>query len=206
MLETKLALADDKDSRCLMVVLHGLGDSMAGYYWLPSELDLPSMNYALVNAPDRYYQGYSWYDFTGDQDSGVKRSRAELFQLLDHLVEQGFPTEKTLLFGFSQGCLMTLDVGLRYPRRFAGLVGISGYVHEPAELIREFSPVAREQRLLVTHGHRDPLVPLETTRAQIDQLKAAGIQISWHEFDKAHSVGAPGEVDLIRQFAIRGFA
>ena len=39
--------------------------------------------------------------------------------------EAGFPTEQTILFGFSQGCLMVLEAGLRYPHRFAGVIGIS---------------------------------------------------------------------------------
>jgi predicted esterase len=74
------------------------------------------------------------------------------------------------------------------------------------ELIRELSPVAREQRVLITHGTRDPLVPLEATRDQINQLKAAGVSIAWQEFDKAHTIAMPGELDLIRQFVVRCFA
>ena len=68
-----------------MVVLHGLGDSTAGFRWLPEELGQPWLNYLLVNAPDNYYGGYSWYDFAGDMGPGVKRSREMLFELLDEI-------------------------------------------------------------------------------------------------------------------------
>ena len=54
MLTTELMPAAQRDSRRLMVVLHGLGDSMEGYRWLPSALRLPWLNYLLVNAPDEY--------------------------------------------------------------------------------------------------------------------------------------------------------
>ena len=37
MLTHELIPAADKDSKWLMVVLHGLGDSMEGYRWLPIE-------------------------------------------------------------------------------------------------------------------------------------------------------------------------
>ena len=159
MLETEFIPSGQTDSRRLMIVLHGLGDSTAGFRWLPATLGLPWMNYLLVNAPDSYYGGYSWYDFTGDMAIGVKRSRGLLFELLDAQRARGFPTESTTLFGFSQGCLMTIEVGARYPHRFAGLVGISGYVSDPEELVEELSPVARQQRLLITHGFEDPIVP-----------------------------------------------
>ncbi len=200
MLETDLIPALDKGSRRLMIVLHGLGDSMEGYRWLPPVLNLPWLNYLLVNAPDPYFGGYAWYDFATDAAPGVLRSRALLFDLLDEQCKRGFPIGQATLFGFSQGCLMTIDVGLRYPHLFAGLIGISGYVHEPENLLRELSPVARQQRLLVTHGTADPLIPFGVVREQINRLKAAGISIEWHEFPKVHTIAGEDEMAVVRNF------
>src|SRR2546429_7728417 len=124
MLKSDLIPAKQPQSRRLLVMLHGLGDSMEGYRWVPEAVAFPWLNYLLVNAPDEYYGGYSWYDFAQDIVPGVVRSRKLLFELLDDLRGRGFPTEQTILGGFSQGCLMSLEVGLRYPYRFAGIVGI----------------------------------------------------------------------------------
>jgi phospholipase/carboxylesterase len=206
MLEMDFAPAPEKNSRRLMVVLHGLGDSMEGYRWLPQALGLPWLNYLWVNAPDPHFGGYSWYDFSGDAGTGVERSRAMLFELLDQQRQGGWPAEQTLLFGFSQGCLMTMEVGLRYPRLLAGLVGISGYVHEPQKLVQELSPVARQQRFLVTHGTDDPLIPFGAVREQIHLLKAEGIRIEWHEFAKAHTIAGEEELAVVRDFVRDRFA
>src|SRR5678810_743439 len=130
MLNSEFVPAHDPASRRLFVMLHGLGDSTAGYRWVPALLKLPWMNYLLVNAPDPYYGGFSWYDFAGNPGPGIQRSRKLLFELLDAQRAAGFPSEQTVLFGFSQGCLMTVDVGFRYPHLLAGLIGISGYVFE----------------------------------------------------------------------------
>jgi phospholipase/carboxylesterase len=203
MLDAELVAASVKNSRRLMVVLHGLGDSMDGYRWVPEVMGFPWLNLLLVNAPDLYFGGYSWYDFSGDADSGVRRSRALLTELLDHSRNQGYPAEQTLMFGFSQGCLMTLDVGLRYPHRLAGLVGISGYVHRPEELIGALSPTARETPMLITHGTLDPLIPFEPARTQFQQLQAEGLQIEWHEFVKAHTIEGERELRVIREFVER---
>jgi phospholipase/carboxylesterase len=83
MLQVERIEAPEKGSRRLMVVLHGLGDSMEGYRWMPPAMGLPWMNYLLVNAPDHYYGGFSWYDFTGDAAAGVRRSRRLLIDLLE---------------------------------------------------------------------------------------------------------------------------
>jgi phospholipase/carboxylesterase len=170
---------------------------------MPEALDLPWLNYLLVNAPDEYYGGYSWYDFVGDIAPGVARSRKMLFDLLGDQRAKGFPAEQTVFGGFSQGCLMALEIGLRYPRRFAGIVGISGYVSEPEKLLQELSPVAFQQRLLLTHGLFDPMIPIVVVREQIKLLQAAGLHIEWREFAKAHTIAGEEELGVIREF-IRG--
>src|ERR1700722_4663227 len=99
MLETEFIPASKKNYSRLMVVLHGLGDSAAGFRWLPEALGLPWLNYLLVNAPMPYYVGYAWYDFFGDMAKGLDQSRKLLFELLDAQRAKGFPTEQTILSG-----------------------------------------------------------------------------------------------------------
>ncbi len=79
MLHSEFIPATQKSSRRLMVMLHGLGDSLEGYRWLPELLDLPWLNYLLVNAPDDYQGGYSWFNYPHDLGPGVLRSRRLLF-------------------------------------------------------------------------------------------------------------------------------
>jgi phospholipase/carboxylesterase len=204
-LDTEFIPAAEKSSKRLTVVLHGLGDSSAGFHWMPPALDLPWMNYLLVNAPDPYYGGYSWYDFAGDMGPGVRSSRALIFDLLNEQRAAGFPTVETTMLGFSQGCLMTMETGCRYPHLFAGLIGISGYVFEPEELVRGFSPVAREQRFLVTHGHQDPIIPFAMVRDQMQLLQKAGLKITWRDLAKAHTIAGEAELSLIRDFIVAGY-
>ncbi len=203
MLSTEFIPAHDKSSRHLLVALHGLGDSAAGYRFLPPALGLPWLNHLLVNAPDPYFGGFSWYDFTGDPRAGIERSRRLLAGLLDAQRAAGFPPAQTTLLGFSQGCLMAVDVGFRHPHLLAGLVGISGYVHEPGEMLTELSPIAKQQRMLFTHGTQDPLIPCATVRQQVEQLRNAGLDITWREFVKAHTIAGEEELGVIRQFVRR---
>jgi len=205
MLDTEFIAAKTKSNR-LLIALHGLGDSTTGYMWLPDGLGFPWLNCLLVNAPDPYYGGYSWYDFTGNETAGIERSRHLLFAMLDAQRSTGFPTEETVLFGFSQGCLMVVDVGFRYPHRFAGLVGVSGYVNRPEVLERQLPPVAKAQRMLFTHGTQDPLIPFAVVRQQVERLKLVGLQIEWHAFHKAHTIAGEEELKLIRAFISRCYA
>src|SRR2546426_11986039 len=99
MLDTELVPAVETNSRRLMVVLHGLGDSIEGYRWLPTALRLPWLNYLLVNAPDSYFGGVAWDDFSGDAGTGGERRRGLLFELLGEERKRGLAGEQTMLFG-----------------------------------------------------------------------------------------------------------
>jgi phospholipase/carboxylesterase len=205
MLHSELVPASERSSKRLMIMLHGLGDSMEGYRWMSEALRLPWLNVLLVNAPDKYYDGFSWFDYPDNMGPGIVRSRKLLFDLLDDLRGKGFPSGQITLGGFSQGGLMTVDVGLRYPHRLAGLVDISGWVHEIEKLLKELSPVAHEQRLLITHGPFDPVIPFEPVREQANTLRVAKLKVEWHQFPKGHTIYGEDEVSVIREFVRAGY-
>jgi phospholipase/carboxylesterase len=190
--------APEPSSR-LLIVLHGLGDSYEGFSFLPHVLQLPKLNYLLLNAPDDYYGGYAWFDLE-DPAPGIIRSRGLLQGLLAELAAQGVPSGDTMLLGFSQGCLMSIDVGLRHDQPLAGVVGISGFVAFLDRLDMELRPQALAQRWLVTHGDADELLPLARTRGQIERLQKAGVPIAWHEFHKGHTLDPDLELPLIREW------
>jgi phospholipase/carboxylesterase len=199
MLDCELVKAAAADSRDLLITLHGLGASREQFRSLPQVFRFPRLNVLLVDAPDAYYGGFSWYDFADNPGPGVERSYRLLSGLLDEWRGKGYPTDRTMLFGFSQGCLMSYETGVRYPHLFAGLIGVSGYVHEPERLLKLRSPVAGQQRFLVTHGTDDALIPLDQVRLQVEQMRAGGVNIDFREYHKDHTI-IDEEVALFRSF------
>lgn len=193
-----------RDQERLLVVMHGLGDSLEGFRFLPEMLKIPGLHYLLVNAPDRYFTGYSWFDiYGGDMKPGIVRSRDLVMGSLDELSAQGWTPGHVGLLGFSQGCLMALDVACRYPHRLGAVVGISGFVGMLHEYPEKLSPTARSQKILVTHGTMDPMLPLDQTQSQIRALQGMGLAIEWKVYEKEHTVDPHGEVQDIRTFLVR---
>ena len=70
-----------------------------------SRSDEPSLaDYALVNAPDPYFTGFSWFDIQGDHEEGIARNRQLLFQTIEKVCEtEGIEPFHLFMFGFSQG-------------------------------------------------------------------------------------------------------
>jgi phospholipase/carboxylesterase len=193
-------------SKRLMVVLHGLGDSLDSYRSFPAEIQLPWLNYLLVNAPTAYGPGYSWFDFPGDPTPGAEDSYQRLSVLLDQQRAAGFPTEETVLFGFSQGCLLVWETGMRYPHRFAGCIGVSGFMRDPHLLLADQSAVAKQQNFHITHGLFDPVIPMEPSQKQVETMRQAGIRAQWTEIIKGHAIDPYGEMLLLKRHLASLFA
>jgi phospholipase/carboxylesterase len=175
---------------------------MEGYRWIPHMLSTPNLNVLLVNAPDAYYGGFSWYEYAPEPTAagpGVERSYRLLESLLNSNAEKGFTPDRTILFGFSQGCLMSVETAVRYPARLAGIIGVSGYIYDAPRLLKMASPVAREQNFLVTHGSEDPLIQLAKAETDFRLLKSEGFKVDFRVYPKVHTIIEP-ELELFRSF------
>ncbi|MGZ4268134.1 MAG: alpha/beta hydrolase [Solirubrobacteraceae bacterium] len=111
---------------------------------------------------------------------------------LDALAEQvpeltGVPWERTIVGGFSQGAVMSYAVGLGRGRPTpAGIIAMSAFVPKVAG----FEPDVERPGLPVwiTHGRRDPVIPVEFARAARDLLAGGPVDLTYAEHDGAHHV------------------
>lgn len=188
-----------KKSDYLMIVLHGRGDSIHPFKSFNEELNIPEMNYLLLNAPRKFMKGYTWYGEPPYQADGVVKIREKMFDLLNDLQNQGWDSEKIFFFGFSQGCLVSADVGLNYPKRLGGVVGISGYFNFYPRWKTNLSQEAKKTPWLFTHGHKDDILPLKDTKYGVEKLKSAGLKVKWVEMDKEHTLEVE-EYPLIKKW------
>ena len=188
-----------KPSDRLMIVLHGKGDSLKPFQSFNEELNLPDFNFLLLNAPKKFLDGYSWYGEPPFQKQGVLRIREKIFRLLDDLQEEGWGLDQIFLLGFSQGCLVSADVALHYPKKLGGVVGISGYFHFYPRWRKEISSSAKATPWLLTHGRQDDILPIEETKFGVEKLRSIGLEIDWIESEKKH-VFEDREYPLIRKW------
>jgi phospholipase/carboxylesterase len=186
----------------LMIVLHGRGDSLRPFRELREELRIPGMNYLLLNAPRKYDGGYSWYAFPPNQKNGILKSRAKLLSLMDELQEQGWNSREIFFFGFSQGCLMSVDMGLHFTQPLAGIIGVSGYVYFFRNWKKTLPSAAFHTPWLMTHGIFDDALGIGDTRGHVKQMHSVGLPILWKEFNKDHEIDQEIEAPMIRNWIL----
>ncbi|HIC44853.1 MAG TPA: serine esterase [Sulfurimonas sp.] len=186
-------------SNKLMIILHGRGDSAEGFRFFPQELGLDDMNYLLLNAPFEYYTGFSWYDLAPNQLPGIEYSKNILTEILDTVFEDKYEPSQTILFGFSQGSLLTFEFGARYKEKLAGYIAVSGYIYDAPKLLDDMNQDLKKGNWLCTHGYEDDVLPYNESRAQVEVLLDGDFEIDFRAYHKTHTVD-PTEFKEIRKW------
>lgn len=199
--------------RACIIWLHGLGADGHDFEPLIPQLDIVDrlgVRVVLPHAPQRPVTingGMlmpAWYDipaadFSRGQDSvGIHDSAQQLRTLMARELELGIPAGRILLAGFSQGGAIALHTGLRYPEPLAGILALSTYLPLAARLAAEMSPASRTVPIMMAHGTRDPVVPLQLAEQSRDRLLQAGYHVDWHTYDMPHAVYPQEIVDIRR--------
>lgn len=190
------------DSKKLMIILHGRGDSSHGFTWLPSYLKMDDMNYLLLDAPYDYYGGRSWYDLPPNQLEGIQHSSTLLTQVLDELFEERFDPAQTILFGFSQGSLLTFEFGARYTKVLAGYIAVSGYIYDAEKLLEEMNPNLKKAKWLCTHGTHDDVLPYRDSKSQVELLQNGSFEVEFLTYEKDHTI-IKDELDTMIEWILK---
>ena len=103
------------------------------------------------------------------------------------LAEHGIGWQRTILGGFSMGCVMSYATGLGPGRPSpAGILAISGFIPTvegwEADLEPPSPPIA------IAHGSYDPVIPVEFGRDARARLESAGADVLYLESPIEHSI------------------
>ncbi|MDX2263390.1 MAG: dienelactone hydrolase family protein [Hyphomicrobiales bacterium] len=183
----RVAPASGGPAKQLIVFLHGYGANGDDLIGLAREMRkaLPDAAFVSPHAPEPLpgpYGGRQWFPLTlrdpSERWRGVVSARGPLDAFLDaELAARRLGDDALALVGFSQGTMVALHTGPRRPRRLGAVVGFSGLLAGPERLAAE--AVTRPPVLLV-HGDRDDVIPVEALHQARAGLASAEIPVEWH--------------------------
>ena len=203
-----------EDATRMVVFLHGYGANGADLLGLADVL-APHMEDTVFVAPDAPEEspnpgGYQWFgipEFDGTppeaRDASISRSADDIDEFLDHLmVQHDLAGEQVMLFGFSQGTMMSLAVGPRREDQLAGIVAFSGRLLDPDAL----AGAATRPPVLLLHGDRDPVVSPHHMPEAAEALGAAGFEVFGHVMQGTEHGIAPDGLQVALAFMRRMLA
>ena len=149
-----------------IILLHGYGGdggdistlTLSWKRFLPNTVFLcPNANEACQINPS----GYQWFDLTKDDNEYIlkesKKGEKKLHQFIEEIKKEfKLKNSEICLSGFSQGCMMSINLGLTSVESYNCVVGFSGKIIDREDLLKRKTS---NTKMLLIHGDQDKVVP-----------------------------------------------
>ena len=156
---------DNKEIKNAIILLHGYGGdgkdiSMLSLNW---KRYLPNTIFICPNGHESCSinpSGFQWFDLTKDDPNYIIeqsiKAENKLNQFIDEVKNEfKLKNNKICLSGFSQGCMMSINLGLTSEEEFNCIVGFSGKIIDQENLK---SRKKNSTNILLIHGDSDQVV------------------------------------------------
>ena len=185
-LDTKIIKPDNTDKiENVVILLHGYGGD-------GSDISMLSLNWkrflknTIFLCPNGHQKcainpiGYQWFDLSKDDEnyilSEAKKAENILQKFIQEVIkEYNIPSSKIVLSGFSQGCMMVINLGLVSEEKFNCIVGFSGKIIDKNDLGQRKK---NNPNILLVHGDADEVVPVSNILEAKDFLIRNNIDVN----------------------------
>ncbi|RKU40548.1 hypothetical protein DL546_002638 [Coniochaeta pulveracea] len=206
-----------------VIFVHGLGDT--GHGWASAvenwrrRQKLDEVKFVLPHAPNipitaNWSQKMpGWYDIAAidgsvegfrknEDEAGILVSQAYFHSLIQSEIDNGIPSERIVLGGFSQGGAMSLFAGLTAKVKLAGIIALSSYLLlslKFADLIPH-PEMNKDTPIFMAHGNVDQVVNFNMGKLSYDFLKEKGYNASFRVYEGMGHSACLEELDEIEDF------
>ena len=170
-----------------IILLHGYGGdgkdiSMLSLNW---KRHLPNTIFICPNGHESCSinpSGYQWFDLTKDDPKYILEQSIKAEKKLNQFINEvknefNLENNKICLSGFSQGCMMSINLGLTSDQEYNCIVGFSGKIINQEDL--KFRKKVSTNTLLI-HGDSDQVVPSNFLLEAKDFFIRNNIEIETH--------------------------
>lgn len=183
-----------------VIWLHGLGADGHDFASIAKQLNLPShipLRFIFPHAPlkpvtiNNGYVMRAWFDIYSKQIdqridiTGIAESVKFVERLIQNELNKGIASEKIIIGGFSQGAVIAMTAGLQYIKKLAGVIALSGYLPNAAQVLANKNQVIP---VFLAHGTEDSVVPFMLGKITEAALEKHGVPVEWHSYTMPHTV------------------
>ena len=149
-----------------VILLHGYGGdgkdiSMLTLNW---KRFLPNTVFLCPNGHEKCsinQSGFQWFDLSKDDPKYITEQSLKAEQIIKKYINEvkelyKLNNSQICLSGFSQGCMMSINIGLTSDENFNCVVGFSGKIIDKDNLVKRISSTTK---MLLLHGDKDAVVP-----------------------------------------------
>jgi len=193
----------DANIRPLVIFLHGYGSNEADLIGM--KFQLPAQyNYLSVQAPLALGEGrFQWFRKKGEgayngETDDLQASGRKLREFVAQAAQKYHASpDKVYLIGFSQGAMMTYEVGLRPPVAVGGIAALSGRLLPVLKTELKAQQPPLPLKVFIGHGTADDRVPYRDGTEANALLQKLGYGPEFHAYPGVgHSISSAELRDL----------
>ena len=187
-LDTTIIKPENSDNiKNAIILLHGYGGdgkdiSTLSLNW---KRHLPNTVFICPNGHESCPinpSGFQWFDLTKDDPSYILEESLKAEKILNKFINEvknkfNLENSKICLSGFSQGCMMSINLGITSDKKYNCIIGFSGKIINTKDL--ETRKKSSTNTLLI-HGDMDQVVPASYMLEAKDFFIRNNIDIETH--------------------------
>jgi len=167
-----------------VILLHGYGGT-------GKDISMLTLNWkrflsnTVFLCPDGYERcsinpnGYQWFDLSNDDPNYIleesKKSEKKINEFIKEVKKNyNLKNSQICLSGFSQGCMMSINLGLTTNENYNCVVGFSGKIIDKKDLLKRKTS---STKMLLMHGDMDAIVPSNNLLEVKDFMIRNNIQV-----------------------------
>jgi phospholipase/carboxylesterase len=185
-------------AQAAVVLIHGRGASAADILSLSPEIEQPGFAFLAPEAAGGQWYRYRFTEPVERNEPWLSSALNLVNQILLHLQQVGIPPERTVLLGFSQGACLALEYAARHPRRYGGLVGLSGGLIGAENELGPYSGSLEGTPVFLGCSDVDPHIPAERVRFTAGALRDQGAEVTMRFYPGMGHMVNQDELDAVR--------
>ena len=184
-LNSKIIESEKRDSiKNAIILLHGYGGdgadiSSIAYTW---KRFIDNTVFLCPDGPQPCKLnpvGFQWFDLSIDDQKYIINEARKTEKILTKYIDQirekyDLDNSQIILAGFSQGCMMSINLGLTSNKKYKSVIGFSGKIIDKIELQKR---ITSKTDILLFHGDADEVVSPSSLLEAKDFLERNKIKV-----------------------------
>ena len=158
---------NNEEIKKAIILFHGFGGdgkdiSMLSYNWKRY------LKNTIIICPDAHEKcsvnpiGYQWFDLSNQNSSYILEQSLKAEEIVNKFISEikhkfKLKNNDICLSGFSQGCMMIINLALTNKNNYNCIVGFSGKIIDKENLSKR---IKSNTKVLLIHGEKDSVVPV----------------------------------------------
>jgi predicted esterase len=188
-----------------LILLHGRGGSTEDILSLAHELYLPTLTYLAPQAYGRTWYPYSFMAPMEQNEPWLSSALNKVREVVESIEKAGVGAERAVIAGFSQGACLATEFVARQPRRYAGLLALTGGLIGPPDADLSHPGDLAGTPVFFASGDPDPHVPWKRVQQSAAILEGMGAQVTARRYEGRPHMISREELELSRMFVRDAF-